>query len=43
MKVQMIRHSREGGNPAVLFNMPLEFVLAAQEIFYLAGFPPSRE
>jgi hypothetical protein len=30
----LIRHSGEGRNPAVLFNMPLVFVLATQGIFY---------
>jgi hypothetical protein len=28
-----IRHSGAGRNPAVVFNMPLFFVLAAQELF----------
>jgi hypothetical protein len=42
-KLLKIRHSRESGNPAILFNMLLWFVLAAQEIISLTGFPLSRE
>ncbi len=30
----MSRHSRVGGNPAILFNMPLGFVFASEELFY---------
>jgi hypothetical protein len=29
------RHSREGGNPAILYNTPFEFELAAQGILIL--------
>ncbi len=36
------RHSLAGGNPVVLFNMPLGFVLALQGVGFF-GFPPARE
>jgi hypothetical protein len=35
MGLLKIRHSREGGNPAVLFKMLLDFVFAAQRNFSL--------
>jgi len=38
----LIRHSREGGNPVVLSNMPLALSRFAGGI-RLAGFPPARE
>jgi hypothetical protein len=33
------RHPREGGDPVLLFNMPLDFVLAAQENLLFCWIP----
>jgi hypothetical protein len=35
------RHSRAGGNPAVLFNMPVCFALAAHGDFFINWIPAS--
>ena len=35
----IVRHSRVGGNPALLFKMPLAFVLAAQGMYCTTWIP----
>jgi hypothetical protein len=43
MASPITRHSRAGGNPVGLINMPLVSVLAMQGMSKLTGFPLSRE